>query len=254
MRLINRMLLACGGLLAWTAAAEVAVAPGHQKLVFSTKLGARSLKMSYLLYLPENYEKTTDAKPLLIFLHGGWECGSDYEGLMVHGPDPALRDDPKFRAAYPFIGLSPQCPENLRWDTPGLAKIVAALIDQVCAKYRVDQTRIYMTGLSMGGKGTWLTALEAPTRFAALVPFSAVAVEPQKAVATLKGTAAWIICGDGDGEFTAGSQQMYQALTKAQFDVKWTAVPHGSHEIWKPYYKDMAFYNWLLTKKRAAAE
>lgn len=119
------------------------------------------VQMSYLLYLPKDYEKQ-ESWPLLLFLHGSGERGDDLELVKVHGP-------PKLIAAgkdFPFIVVSPQCPKDRWWEPIELV----ALLNDLSDKYKVDHDRIYVTGLSMGGFGTWQLASYAPDRLAAIVP------------------------------------------------------------------------------------
>ena len=107
-------------------------------------------------------------------MHGAGPRGSDLNIVLGSGesPDRDVQNNPKVHAAYQFIGLTPQCPADMRWDTPGMPRAVVDLIDEIIAKHRVDESRIYLTGLSMGGKGTWLVAHEAPDYFAAIAPMS----------------------------------------------------------------------------------
>jgi predicted peptidase len=137
-----------------------------------------------------------------------------------------------------------------RWDTPGQITAAVKLLDEISNKYRVDKDRVYATGLSMGGKGTWLIGHEAPDRFAAIAPISAVAVEPDKAVAHFSKMSLWIICGANDGGFTEGSKQMADVLKKGNCDVELMVFPNEGHGVWARYYPDVKFYEWLLKHKR----
>jgi predicted peptidase len=113
------------------------------------------VQMNYLLYLPKDYEKQ-ESWPLLMFLHGSGERGDDLELVKTHGP-------PKLIAAgkeFPFIVVSPQCRKDRRWEPIELT----ALLDDLSNKYKVDQDRICVTGLSMGGFGSWQLASFVPHR------------------------------------------------------------------------------------------
>jgi predicted esterase len=209
--------------------------------------------VSYALYLPEQFDHTHDPRPLLVFLHGNGHQGSDLAGEMNEGPPAYLSQDPKLRAAFPMIGLFPQLPDGWRWDSPGAAQIVNAIVRRVRDRYpRADRRRTYITGLSMGGKGTWLTALDDPTLYANITTFSAVAVHPTTAGARLAGVPhLHIICGGDDGDFAAGSQAMYAAIKPALGDrVELTVVPHEGHGVWGRYYPDPAFYKDLMAYHR----
>ena len=115
----------------------------------------------YLLYLPADYEQQA-AWPLLLFLHGAGERGDDLDKVKIHGP-------PKLVAAgqeMPFIVVSPQVPEGQRWSVT----MLDGVLKESVANYNVDEERIYVTGLSMGGFGTWDLAIAFPDRFAAIAP------------------------------------------------------------------------------------
>lgn len=229
-------------------------AHGHAKQKFETTVAGEKLKMAYSLYLPVGYETTTDKKPMLIFLHGAGECGTDCSAIFIHGPDSSLRNDPKFKDSYPFIGLSPQCPPGRRWDSPNQIAAVAELVKEVTKNFRVDPDRIYVTGLSMGGKATWLLAHHAPELFAAIAPISAVEVDADKAKERFKNMAVWIIAGGEDGGFTEGSKKMGEALRGSPTEVKLTVVPGEGHGVWGRYYPTQELYQWFLSKKRPGAK
>ena len=236
--------------------------PGHHKLQFEVALPglvaqnnqakptSATVKMSYELYLPVGYDKVNTGWPMIVFLHGCGEVGSDLNGIMYAGPSAETTRNAKFGAQFPCIVLSPQCPAGKRWDTPGMAQAVAALIRDVEARWRVDHDRVYGTGLSMGGEGTWLVALAAPELFAAIAPISAIAVEPEVAAKKLKGVAIWIIIGAEDGGFAEGSRRMVKVLTQAGIDATLTEVPGEGHFVWPRFYPKPGFYNWRLANRR----
>ena len=120
------------------------------------------IRLDYLLHLPGGYEASPDRTwPLILFLHGAGERGSDLNLVMKHGIAKVAGE----RADFPFITVSPQCPENTWWADHRQA--LTALLDHVAGAYRVDLDRVYLTGLSMGGYGTWTLAASEPQRFAA---------------------------------------------------------------------------------------
>src|SRR3954469_9138291 len=133
---------------------------GQQAKVFEKQV---TVKLDYLLFLPEGYSNEGDKKwPLMLFLHGAGERGSDVNKVKVHGPPKIVQN----KKDFPFILVSPQCPENKWWEP----EEVVALLDEIQSKYKVDPDRVYLTGLSMGGFGTWETATQHPERFAAIAP------------------------------------------------------------------------------------
>ncbi|HMO65954.1 MAG TPA: PHB depolymerase family esterase, partial [Verrucomicrobiota bacterium] len=134
----------------------------QQELRFEGAI-TRPVALNYLLHLPAGYVAgATRHWPLMLFLHGAGERGTNLARVKVHGP-PKIAET---NAAFPFILVSPQCPPGDRWDPHALL----ALLDSVMAKHAVDPERVYVTGLSMGGYGTWALAAAAPERFAAVAP------------------------------------------------------------------------------------
>jgi predicted esterase len=237
----------------------ISLKPGFHKFIegahveWPTQTPPQSMDMSYLMFLPTDFDTTSGKKPLMIFLHGNSHQGTDLEGELNEGPPMYLNTDPKLHDWFPMIGLFPQLPPDWRWDSPGAAQAVNALVRQLCLKYpRIDQKRIYLTGLSMGGKGSWLTALDSPQLYAAVTTFSAVAVRPQQAKNRLLSIKnIHIICGADDGDFAAGSRQMYDALKTTFGDrVQFTAVEHEGHGVWGRYYPNQSFYEELLKYSR----
>jgi predicted esterase len=225
--------------------------PGFHKFVSGAHLEwpTETMDMSYLVFLPNTFDTTQDKRPLLVFLHGNSHQGTDLWGVLNEGPGNFLLNDQSLHDWFPMIGLFPQLPPDWRWDRAGAAQAVNALIKAVCAKYpRIDKRRIYLTGLSMGGKGSWLTALDSPDTFAAMTTFSAVAVRPEQAkvkLASIKNI--HIVCGADDGDFAAGSKQMFDVLHTTLGDhVQFTAVEHEGHGVWGRYYPTREFYEELM--------
>ena len=219
----------------------------------TVEMGDQRFDMSYLVSLPTDYDKTDDKRPLFIFLHGNSHQGSDLGGILNEGPAKFLNEQPALRTWFPMIALYPQLPPDWRWDSPGAAGMVVGLIEQVCQRFpRIDRDRVYLTGLSMGGKGTWLVALESPQIFAAIAPISSVATRSKSAGARLASlNYVWIICGERDHLFTQGSRQMEEALRPTLGDrVKLTVVPGGEHGCWANYYPSRPFYEELMKHRR----
>src|SRR5262249_40515007 len=123
----------------------------------------RTVGAQYLLYLPKGYDaKSSKRWPLILFLHGAGERGTNLTRVAVHGPPKLAREKKEF----PFLIVSPQCPDGETWSNDTLL----ALMDEVIASHAVDTNRIYLTGLSMGGYGTWSLGVQNPERFAAIAP------------------------------------------------------------------------------------
>lgn len=208
----------------------------------AAKLNAQvPVKLGYLLYLPKNYDQQ-EKWPLLLFLHGSGERGNDLDLVKKHGP-------PKLIAAgrdFPFIVVSPQCPDNKWWEPIELV----ALLDAVAKDYKVDSDRICVTGLSMGGFGTWRLAAYAPERLAAIAPICGGGETYwAKEFAKLP---TWAFHGAKDsGVPVERSQAMIDAMKKAGGDPKLTIYPEAGHDAWTETYENPVLYEWLLAQKRA---
>jgi predicted peptidase len=219
--------------------------PGKQTAAVLNRQITRTVRLDYLAYLPADYGKDKEKKwPLLLFLHGSGESGSDVEKVKVHGP-------PKLLAAgqqMPFIVISPQCP-NARegWDPEALR----LLLDEASEKYTVDPDRVYLTGLSMGGYGTWALAAAFPERFAAAAPICGGG-RPRSA-GRLKGLPMWVFHGAKDATVPLSqSQEMVDALKAAGGDVRFTIYPEAGHDSWTETYNNPELFTWLLSHKRGA--
>ncbi len=203
------------------------------------------VKLDYLLYLPPNYDKEEKSWPLVLFLHGAGESGQDLSKVKVHGP-PKLVEAGK---EFPFIVVSPQAP-RMGWDVQTLN----ALLDDVVANYNVDKDRIYVTGLSMGGFGTWALAAAYPDRFAALAPIcgGGNAADAKK----LKNLPIWVFHGAKDNVVPPSrSENMVQALKEAgATHVKFTLYPNANHDSWTETYNNPEMWDWLLQQKRGEAK
>ena len=199
------------------------------------------VQMDYLLYLPPDYDKQ-ESWPLLLFLHGAGERGSDLNLVKKHGP-------PKLIAAgknFPFIVVSPQCPKDKSWEPLELV----ALLEEISRKYKVDPDRVYVTGLSMGGFGTWCLAAYAPHRFAAIAPICGGGETFwTKQFVHLP---VWAFHGAKDpGVPVERSQAMVDALKKNGGDARLTVYPDAGHDAWTATYDNPQFYEWLLAQKRS---
>lgn len=197
---------------------------------------------SYLLYLPQGYAADTAKKwPLVMFLHGSGERGSDVQQVKKHGP-PMLADQGK---QFPFILISPQAPEGSGWQKDALKDLLA----DVQKKYRVDADRVYLTGLSMGGYGTWDLAMSEPWLFAAIAPICGGG-DASKAW-RLKNVPVWCFHGGKDYVVPlSASQVMVDAVKPFNPGVKFTVYPEVGHDSWIPAYNNDSLYTWLLSHKR----
>jgi predicted peptidase len=201
--------------------------------------------VSYQLYLPADYGKEQDKKfPLILFLHGAGERGDDINLVKKHGP-PKLLDSDTDLPVKNFIVVSPQCPANKWWQPHE----VIALLDDVSQKYAVDPDRVYLTGLSMGGFGTWETAARYPERFAAIAPICGGG-DPRR-VRSLKDMPTWVFHGDKDPTVPVQrSIELVDALKQLGNDVKFTRYREAGHDSWTATYNKTELYEWFLQHKR----
>jgi len=230
-------------------AAILFLVPGTSKATDSANAGQqkpaeldRTIKvtMKYLVYLPKDYDQK-DSWPVLLFLHGSGERGDNLDLVKKHGP-PKLIDGGK---QFPCIVVSPQCPKEQSWEPFKLT----ALLDEIGEKYKVDQDRIYVTGISMGGFGTWALASHSPNRFAAIVPICGGG-DPARAK-RIAHIPAWVFHGGKDPAVPVeNSKKMVEALKKNGGDPKLTIYPEAGHDSWTEAYNTPALYEWLLQQKR----
>lgn len=215
--------------------------PGRQVAQVFQPPKSPDSELGYWLYLPEDYGKGSQKSPLLLFLHGSGERGSDLSLVKKHGPPKLLGQGRQM----PFVVVSPQCPDRQQWKTEHLL----ALLDSLCGKYSIDTSRIYVTGLSMGGVGTWALVAAEPHRFAAAVPICGHA-DPWmvSAASTLP---VWIVVGDRDSQRLVGNCfGMADSLQAWGADVKLTVMHGVGHDSWTETYASPELYEWMLRHRR----
>ncbi|PKL46853.1 MAG: phospholipase [Planctomycetes bacterium HGW-Planctomycetes-1] len=209
----------------------------QQKKNFKTQVN-----MKYLLYLPDGYDKKGQSWPLIVFLHGAGEREDDLEKVKMQGIPKMLEK----KADFPFVVVSPQCLENAWWT--GYAETLKALIDRIKAKYNIDPSRVYLTGISMGGFGTWYLAARYPQDFAAIAPICGGG--ELLFVKNLK-MPIWVFHGAKDDVVPLRrSQEMVDAVKAAGGDVKFTIYPELKHDSWTVTYENEELYKWFLSHKK----
>lgn len=200
----------------------------------------KEVTFDYLLYLPENYSKKGEPFPLILFLHGSGERGTNLEFVKKHGP-PKVAEAMKL----PFVVVSPQCPENVWWDVEGLK----FLLDDIIKKYNIDRARIYLTGLSMGGYATWEMAWKYPEYFAAVAPVCGGGNKHR--VCRMKDVPVWAFHGAKDDVVPLEvGREMVEALKKCGGDVEFTVYPAANHDSWTETYNSQELYDWFLEHKK----
>jgi len=201
---------------------------------------ARSFSLRYLLYLPEGYKTLPKSWPLVLFLHGSGERGTDLKTLERQGL-PKLATE----RSFPFILVAPQIPEGKVW----MAEPLTYLLDQLESTMWVDSNRLYLTGISMGAFGAWDLAVATPDRFAALLVISGGGNPVD--VCSLKDVPVWIAHGREDDVIPVSwAEAMGQRLERCGGNVKVTIYPDAGHDAWSRTYEDPAVIEWLLAQRQ----
>jgi predicted peptidase len=204
----------------------------------------RSGDYPFHLFVPPGYESDPRQRwPLLIFLHGSGERGTDLAVVTKWGPPHIVADHP----GTPMLIVSPQLEPGGDWDVAKLDRLLA----DVRKRYRIDQARISLTGLSLGGMATWRWALAHPDLFAAIAPVAAKT--PIDEACKLKDLPIWAFHGDDDGAVPVrGDVDMVDAVRACAGAVKpkLTVYPATDHFSWIPAYDDPALWRWLSEQRR----
>jgi len=212
----------------------------------------RQVSLKYLLHLPEAYQET-GTWPLIIFLHGMGERGDDLELVKKHGPAKLLDQPDPPAGLSSFIVVSPQCPANSFWPLETVA--LNALLDNLLATYAIDPGRVYLTGLSMGGFGTWQWAVEHPERFAAIAPICGGAMFYSnliERVGALRNVPVWAFHGARDPVVPLHeTANLVYALKQAGGQVEFTIYPEADHDAWSETYNNPELYRWFLKHVKA---
>lgn len=193
-------------------------------------------ELGYALHIPAN---TKEKKPLIIFLHGSGEKGTDIEKVKVHGPFKYL----KSRELDAYI-LAPQCPENEYWDE----EVLYRLILKIRKENNIDSARIYLTGLSMGGWGAWNLAFAHPEMLAALVPIAGfVDRVPMIEDCKIKNIPIRIFHGLLDDVVNVDySIAIYKKLKTCNANVQLTIFDDAGHDSWSKVYDNQEIYDWMF--------
>ncbi|GAA2925569.1 prolyl oligopeptidase family serine peptidase [Microbacterium luteolum] len=200
--------------------------------------------LRYLIHLPDDYDADPDRRwPLVLFLHGAGERGADLELAALHGP-------PKLAAAgheFPFILVTPQCAASSQWVAE--LSTLSGLVDEVVAAHRVDPARVSVTGLSMGGYGTWSLAVRYPDRFAAIAPICGGLW--MQSAAPIRTVPVWAFHGDADDVVPiSATEQIVTELRSLGADPQFTRYAGVGHDSWTETYENPQIYDWLLSQRR----
>ncbi|MBA2114310.1 carboxylesterase family protein [Bremerella alba] len=201
----------------------------------------RKRAFPFLCYQPHEFQAETKL-PLLIFLHGAGERGTDLELVKKHGP-PKLIDQGE---DLPFVVISPQCPLDQWWAMQENVDGLAQLTQYIQSEYSTDADRTYLTGMSMGGYGSWATAAAYPNLFAAIIPVCGGA--DLAIAADLKPTAAWAFHGRDDEIVPViRSKEIVNEVSKIGGDARLTIYDNVQHDSWSVTYANREIYDWLLS-------
>lgn len=226
--------------------AMAAAGSPQREVDFTTRI-TKTVTLDHLLYLPQGYDVDRKRRwPLIVFLHGSGERGTEIERVKTNGLPKRL--DEGFD--LPAIVISPQCPKDVSWSDGWMVEGLDALIDDALKRYRVDPARVTLTGLSMGGFGTWALGAAHPEKFAALVPVCGGG-DPDLAY-RLRTIPIWAFHGADDPVVPVQrTQEMADALRRYHGDIRVTIYPDTGHDSWIQAYDDPALYDWMLAQVKA---
>ena len=203
-----------------------------------------TIEMEYWLFLPDGYDASDTEKkwPLMLFLHGAGERGADINVVKKWGPPKRAENEKDF----PFVLISPQCPSGTYWNIDHLNQLVDATIENL----NIDRSRVYLTGLSMGGYGSWSLAAKYPKKFAAVAPICGGG-DPSMAE-KLVDIPIWAFHGGEDRVVPLKrSQEMVDAVKKLGGDkIKLTVYEGVDHNSWTETYANPKLYEWFLSHRR----
>jgi predicted peptidase len=205
---------------------------------------ADGTEAKYVLFVPHDY-KGKKAFPTILFLHGAGETGTDGQKQARTGLGNAIR---KQEQTFGFIAIFPQSQKRTWQADSDDGQRAMKILAQVQKTYKVDAKRLYLTGLSMGGFGTWSLAVRYPTKWAAIVPVCGGG-DPSQA-ATIKHIPCWCFHGDADMAVKVDkSREMIKALKAAGGKPKYDEYPGVGHNSWDKAYGNPELYDWLLKQK-----
>ena len=194
----------------------------------------------YLLYLPKNYD-SAETFPLMLFLHGRGESNGPLRLVEKWGP-PRMASR---GVDLPYVLISPQCPREKRWTSDDQLAMLLSLLDHVTTEFKIDAQRTYLTGLSMGGYGSWRLAADHASRFAAAAIICGGG-DPATAP-RLKDLPIWVFHGTKDTAVPfSKSVEMVDAIRKTGGEkIRFTSLEEIGHNSWSAAYATPELYTWL---------
>jgi predicted esterase len=225
---------------------------GFHKLIYQWTDAGKTRTIRFSLFLPHGYGASDRRWPMVTFLAGLGDRGTDPGNAMAVGVPLEIGRSAELGGWMPMMVLSPQCPGDKQWDSAGMGEDIVRLIHAVSARFKVDSNRLYATGFSDGGKGTWVLASQAPRLFAAVAPIVSREYQADETADRLagSGTSVLVISGMKDEKSEPASSHMVAALRTKGVNVAYAPVPNVGHFIWRAFYSQRRFYEWLLQHRR----
>jgi predicted peptidase len=204
----------------------------------------------YVVFVPHNYDGKKEF-PVILFLHGAGETKGGKKMPVEVGIGTHIK---KHEKTFPFITIIPQA-ETRGWQTDGPnGKRALAMLDEVTKEYKTDPNRVYLTGLSMGGFGTWSIATAHPDKWAAIVPICGgvrSAEDVEKTAEKVKDIPTWVFHGADDPTVKVEkSRELVAAIKKAGGHPKYTEFPGVQHNSWDKAYATPELWTWLAEQKK----
>lgn len=238
MALLGAVTIALSAATSSTSAAQ----PKAPSAVDFQRTVSTSVSGQYLIHLPDGYHEGEERWPLLLFLHGSGERGTDIQRVAIHGPLKRIREG----ADLPFVIVAPQVPDGQRWTAERLDAVMA----DVREKYKIDENRMYLTGLSMGGYGAWDYAMSRPGLFAAVAPICGGGQAHFACV--LRDTPVWAFHGAKDTVVPVErTREIVRVLERCEANVRYTEYPDAGHDSWTDTYENPDLYDWFLQQSRS---
>lgn len=227
----------------------------------------KSLKLesqtyAYQVFIPERWSPL-EQWPVILFLHGAGERGSDGDAQTRVGIGPAIHADQR---TFPAIVVLPQCRSGVWWNDETMERVVFNALERTIEEYNGDTNRLYLTGISMGGYGTFYFGSKYPKKFAALVPICGGVIPPfrsriptaeptgdpyAEAARKIGQTPIWIFHGGADPVVPVSeSRRMRDELRELSIHVKYTEYPGVGHDSWDRAYAESGLFGWMLSQRR----
>lgn len=211
-------------------------------LALAVKAEKPTIKCNYLIYVPDTYKSEENDFPLIIYLHGKSHRGNDLDKLKGYGLPYLISKGHK----YNFIIASPQCPDTTYWSS---VNWFDALYNELTEKYRIDKDRVFVTGISLGGYGTWQAAMDHPDKIAAIVPMCGGCADSAE-ICRIKDIPVWAFHGTKDEIVKIiETEDLVNRLKACNGKVRFTKIENAGHDITNTF-ENQEIYDWLIKQKK----